>query len=102
MTEAAERQSAEDPRVRVLRLDALAQGITTGIIAGMLVFVATNWLIVKGGRVVGPNLALLSQFFFGYRVTFVGSLIGFAWAFVYGCAAGYLVSRLYNWAVARG
>lgn len=91
----------DDSRVRVLRLDAIAQGLTTGVLAGVVVFVATNWLVLKGGAVVGPNLALLSQFFFGYRVTFVGSLIGFAWAFVYGCAAGYFVSRVYNWFVAR-
>src|SRR5689334_10969085 len=86
----------EDPRVRVLRLDAVAQGITTGVIAGVIVFVATNWLVLKGGPVVGPNLALLSQFFFGYRVTFFGSFIGFAWAFIYGAIGGYLVSRVYN------
>ena len=86
----------ERSRVRILRLDAVAQGITTGIIAGLAVFVATNWLVLKGGPVVGPNLALLSQFFFGYRVTFFGSLIGFAWAFFYGGLVGYLVSRIYN------
>ena len=90
-----------DPRVRVLRLDAVAQGITTGVIAGLIVFVATNWLVVKGGPVVGPNLALLAQFFFGYRVTFLGSFIGFVWAFLYGTAIGYLVSRIYNALVAR-
>jgi len=91
----------EDSRVRIFRLDAVAQGITTGLLAGLAVFVATNWLILKGGRVVGPNLALLAQFFFGYRVTFLGSVIGFAWGFAYGCAAGYFVSRVYNWVVER-
>ncbi|MBI3769758.1 MAG: hypothetical protein HY271_14900 [Deltaproteobacteria bacterium] len=94
-------EPTEDPRVRVLRLDALAQGITTGLVAGLGVFVATNWLVLKGGQVVGPNLALLAQFLFGYRVTFLGSVIGFAWAFVYGCAAGYFVSRVYNSIVGR-
>ena len=42
------------------------------------------------------HLALLSQFFLGYRVTFAGSLIGFAWAFGCGFAGGYFVSRVYN------
>jgi len=96
-----EAEPAEDPRVRIMRLDAVAQGITTGLVCGIGLFVATNWLILKGGRVVGPNLALLSQFFLGYGVTFAGSLIGFAWAFAYGGAAGYAVSRLYNWIVGR-
>jgi hypothetical protein len=84
---------------RLLRLNAIAQGVVTGVVAGLAVFVATNWLVLKGGRVVGPNLALLSQFFIGYRVTFVGSLIGFAYAFVVGFAAGFLVSSMYNWLV---
>lgn len=84
---------------RLLRLNAIAQGVVTGVVAGLAVFVATNWLVLKGGRVVGPNLALLSQFFIGYRVTFVGSLIGFAYAFVVGFAAGFLISSMYNWLV---
>lgn len=90
-----------DPRVRVLRLDAIAQGVTTGLIVGLVVFVATNWLVLKGGTVVGPNLALLAQFFLGYRVTFFGSLVGFAWGFVYGGLAGYALSRVYNAIVQR-
>lgn len=84
---------------RLLRLNAFAQGIVTGIVAGLAVFIATNWLVLKGGRVVGPHLSLLSQFFIGYRVTFLGSLIGFAYAFACGFVGGYLVSSLYNWIV---
>jgi hypothetical protein len=51
---------------------------------------------LKGGEVVGPNLALLAQFCPGYRVTFLGSVIGFAYGLVYGGVAGYAVSTLYN------
>ena len=82
---------------RLLRLNAAVQGVVTGIIAGLAVFIATNWLILRGGDVVGPHLSLLSQFFIGYRVTFVGSLIGFAYAFVAGFVVGYVVARMYNW-----
>jgi hypothetical protein len=82
---------------RLLRLNAMVQGITTGIIAGLVVLSATNLLVLKGGDVVGPHLALLSQFFIGYRVTFLGSLIGFAYAFICGFACGYFVARIYNW-----
>ena len=84
---------------RLLRLNATVQGVVTGIIAGLAVFIATNWLILRGGDVVGPHLSLLSQFFIGYRVTFIGSLIGFAYAFVAGFVIGYLVARMYNWVV---
>ena|SRR5438093_4072237 len=84
---------------RVMRLNASVQGVVTGLLAGIALFVATNWLVIKGGPVVGPHLALLGQFFIGYRVTFVGSLIGFAYAFVLGFAVGYGVARMYNWLV---
>jgi hypothetical protein len=84
---------------RLLRLSALVHGIVTGLVAGLGVFIATNWLLLKGGAVVGPHLALLGQFFIGYRVTFVGSLIGFAYAFAYGFVGGYSVARMYNWLV---
>src|SRR5882724_6442558 len=83
--------------VRLMRLNATVQGVVTGLIAGLTVFIATNWLIIKGGPVVGPHLALLGQFFIGYRVTFVGSLIGFAYGFVLGFGVAYGVARMHNW-----
>jgi len=82
---------------RLMRLNATVQGVVTGLIAGLAIFIATNWLIIKGGPVVGPHLALLGQFLIGYRVTFVGSLIGFAYGFVLGFGVAYGVARMYNW-----
>jgi len=82
---------------RLMRLNATVQGVVTGLIAGLTVFIATNWLIIKGGPVVGPHLALLGQFFIGYRVTFVGSLVGFAYGFVLGIGVAYGVARMHNW-----
>ena len=86
-------------KVRMVRLNATIQGIAAGTILGLGLFAATNLLILKGGPVVGPNLALLGQFFVGYRVTFVGSLIGLAYGFVVGFIVGYVTARLYNWLV---
>jgi hypothetical protein len=86
-------------KVRMVRLNATIQGIAAGTLLGLGLFVATNWLVVKGGPVVGPNLALLGQFFIGYRVSFVGSLIGLAYGFVLGFVVGYVTARLYNWLV---
>ena len=91
---------------RLLRLNATAQGVVTGLLVGLAVFLVTNWLIIKGGPtgsegepIVGPHLSLLSQFFIGYDVTFVGSLVGFAYAFFGGFIGGYFVARVYNWVV---
>lgn len=96
MTE-AQKNLEEVVLTRLLRLNATVQGVVVGIVAGLGVFVATNWLVIKGGDVVGPHLALLGQFFIGYRVTFVGSLVGFAYGFVGGFLIGYYVCRMYNW-----
>src|SRR5262245_16268107 len=106
MTEMQDRLE-KDVMTRVLRLNAVVQGIVSGIVAGAAMFIATNWLVLKGGPVVGPHLALLGQFFPGYRVTFAGSLIGLAYGFVVGFAAGFAIAWLYNrlldWApLARG
>jgi hypothetical protein len=86
---------------RLLRLNAMLQGLVTGTVAGLGIFVATNWLILtsKDEDVVGPHLALLGQFFIGYDVTFVGSLIGFAYAFVSGFVVGYAITATYNYIV---
>jgi hypothetical protein len=66
---------------------------------GLGIFIATNWLVLRGGNVVGPHLSLLGQFFIGYTVSFMGSLIGFAYGFLGGFAVGYLIAMLYNWIV---
>ena len=84
---------------RLLRLNAVVQGVVTGLVVGLGIFIATNWLVLKGGKVVGPHLSLLGQFFIGYRVTFIGSLIGSAYGFFFGFLFGYFVARMYNWIV---
>lgn len=82
--------------VRAIRLNAVVAGLVTGLMAGLVLFIVTNWLVLKGGQVVGPHLVLLNQFFPGYRMTFLGSLIGCAWAFGVGFVAGFAVVRIYN------
>ena len=89
------------PRVRLMRLNALFTGLAAGVLLGTGLFVATNWLLLKGGPVVGPHLRLLGEFFIGYDVSFVGSLVGFAYAFFIGLAAGAVIAWLYNVLVAR-
>ena len=90
-------RSPEDRlRTRVLHLNALMTGVALGVLVGLGLFVATNWLILKGGEHVGPHLALLGQFFIGYRVTFLGSVIGLGYGLVSGFAVGYMIAALHN------
>jgi hypothetical protein len=85
----------------VLRLNGRAWGIAFGLLLGIGLFVATNLLVLRGGPRVGQHLSLLRVFLPGYRVTFLGSLIGFVYAFVSGYAMGRLVGMVYNWLVTK-
>lgn len=81
---------------RLMRFNAAAQGISLGITVGLVIFIATNWLVLKGGDVVGPHLSLLSQYFIGYSVTFIGSIVGFFYGFLSGFFVGWLSATVYN------
>lgn len=80
----------------VLRLNGHILGFVMGVIGALGIFFATNWLVLKGGDVVGPHLGLLGNFFIGYDVTFVGSLIGAAYAFILGYISGLIIGWIYN------
>ena len=88
---------------KVLRFRAKILGLVLGIMLGLTIFIATNWLLIKGGHispsgeyVVGPHLQLLSQFFIGYRVSFLGSIIGFLYGFALGTLCGAAIGWIYN------
>ena len=79
-----------------LWLNAKALGLVLGLVCGLAIFIATNWLVIRGGESVGPHLSLLSQYFVGYRVSFFGSFIGFAYGFAVGTLIGSLIGWIYN------
>lgn len=78
------------------KLDRTALGLAVGSLCALVVFAATVALILKGGDVVGPNLALLGQFFIGYTVTVKGAFIGFVYGFIVGFVLGWLIGFLRN------
>ncbi len=84
---------------RLLELNAVIYGVVLGLIAGVGLFGITLWLVVKGGEVVGPHLALLGQYLPGYTVTVSGSFIGLGYGFAIGFVLAYTVARIYNWLV---
>lgn len=83
-------------RRELLRLNSKAWGIATGLLAGLSLFVATLFLVVKGGENVGQHLGLLAVYFPGYRVTVLGAFVGFIYLFVVGYALGRLIGFVYN------
>ncbi|MCK6446144.1 MAG: hypothetical protein L6Q99_07095 [Planctomycetes bacterium] len=84
-----------------VRLNGKAWGLTLGAAAGIALFAVTNLLDVKGGEHPGEFLSNLHLYLPGYRVDFVGSLIGFAYLLAIGFVLGELVAGVYNRAVER-
>ncbi len=80
----------------VIRLNGNVLGIVLGLVAGLVIFAATNFLVIKGGENVGQHLGLLGNFFYGYSVTFVGSLVGFFYGLLTGYIVGFLIGWIYN------
>ena len=80
----------------IARLRAWIVAVVTGMVTGAGLFVATLWLVIKGGERVGQNLSLLSNYFPGYSVTWSGSLVGLGYGALSGAVLGWTVARLYN------
>jgi len=78
------------------RMDKLAMATAVGSVSGLLFFLSTIWLVLKGGDVVSPSLDLLSQFFIGYTVTVSGAFKAFGYVFIWGFLFGWLFAYLRN------
>jgi hypothetical protein len=80
----------------IARLRVGIAAIVTGMVSGLALFVATLWLVIKGGPNVGQHLGLLQAYYPGYSVTWAGSLLGFVYGALTGAALGWCVAWLYN------
>lgn len=83
----------------VARLRAGVVAIAFGMVAGTGLFVATIWLVVRGGLAVGAHLGLLSNYFPGYSVTWFGAIMGFVYGALVGAVVGWVIGWVYNWMV---
>lgn len=81
------------------RLDPLALGVSLGSVTGLLLFLATVILLLKGGPVIGPRLGLLGNFFFGYQVTWTGAFLVMVQGAIGGLILGYLIAVVRNWII---
>lgn len=95
---AADRADAELRLVRaaIARMRATIMALVFGMVAGTGLFVATVWLLVRGGSQVGLHLGLLGNYFPGYTVTWLGSLVGFGYGFLTGAVIGGGATWIYN------
>jgi hypothetical protein len=75
-----------------------ALGVAVGLLAAILVFGVTAFhVLARPAHAL--SLELLSQYFYGYTVTWVGAFIGAWWAFVAGFVGGWFAAFMRNLAV---
>ena len=80
----------------VARLRAGIMAVVFGATGGIGLFVATAWLLVRGGPDVGAHLSLLGQYFPGYRVTWPGAFVGLLYGTAVGGVLGWSIAWVYN------
>ena len=73
--------------------------MAVGVVSGLVIFMASAILLLRGGPVVGPTLSLLGNYLFGFEVTWVGAVMGLLEGGVLGFAVGALAAGLRNWAL---
>jgi protoporphyrinogen oxidase len=78
------------------KLDRFAFGVAVGTVAAALLCLASVFLVLKGGPVVGPNLKLLAQYFPGYEASPRGALLGLLYGLVGGFALGWMFALTRN------
>jgi hypothetical protein len=81
------------------RLDPLALGVAVGWVKGLVLFLATAILLLKGGEHVGHTLSLLENYVPGFEVTWIGAAIGCVEVGLMGFALGYFGACLRNGAI---
>ena len=85
----------------IARLRGSIMALTFGTVGGTGLFLATAWLLIRGGDPVGPHLGLLGNYFPGYGVTWPGACLGFVYGAFTGGILGWSVAWIYNRVAAR-
>jgi hypothetical protein len=80
----------------IVRLRAHVMAVVFGWVGGCGLFVATAWLLVRGGPQMGQHLSLLRNYFPGYSVTWPGALLGFLYGALIGALLGWTIASIYN------
>lgn len=100
------RENASSSQLRILArafapIDRVAFGCAAGVVFGAGLFIASAWLLVRGGAIVGPTLGLLSQYLPGFKVSWPGAFVGLAYGGVFGFVTGWATAHLKNMTAAR-
>lgn len=91
--------SSEDAMMALFaRMDTLAMSVAVGVSSAIGLSAATALLIVTAvpGMPVGPNLVALGNVLPGYSMTWLGCIIGGAWAALIGAMLGFVLATCWN------
>ena len=90
-------QREEEALARAIaRLRAGVMATVFGMTCGAALWLATVWLVIRGGSNVGQHLGLLRYYFPGYAVTWGGSFLGFFYGALTGAVVGFFLAWIYN------
>jgi hypothetical protein len=76
-----------------------ALGVAVGLVCGFLIAAVTVFHVVLRPA-EGPSVELLSQYFYGYTVSWPGAVVGLCWGFATGFVAGWFVAFVRNFVLA--
>jgi len=81
---------------RIIRIQTEVLAFVMAIVCGLIFWIATAWLLIKGGPNVGQHLQLLKQYLPGYSVSWGGSFLGLLYGLVIGGVVGWAIAVIYN------
>ena len=73
-----------------------ALGVAVGLVSGLCVFGLTAFHIALRPTAEGINIALLAQYFYGFEISWTGSVIGLGWGFATGFIVGWFLAFVRN------
>lgn len=97
-----ERQQEQVLARAVARMRSGVIATVFGMTCGVGLWVATVWLVIRGGSRVGEHLGLLRYYFPGYSVSWGGAFVGLFYGALVGAVAGYVLASIYNRLADRG
>jgi len=77
-----------------MKLNVKALALTSGLVWGFGLFLATLWIMIFEGS-TGATTSI-GLFYRGYNISFTGALLGLVWGFFDGLIGGAIFAWLYN------
>jgi len=77
-----------------MKLNVKALALTSGLLWGGAVCLATLWLLARGYD--GALIRQLDHFYIGYTFSYAGAFVGLVWGFIDGAVGAAIFAWLYN------